>query len=91
MIILCVAIITAGKNVRDPKWPKSKIKTVVSGFLAGFAGISLAITNLPEASRNQLITDHNLASLAYDLRLLSVGVLIIWLLLCYITVGKAKK
>lgn len=91
MMIVCVAIIVAGKNIRDSKWPKSKFKAVVSGFLAGFAGLSLAIASLPEVTRSQLTTEHNLASLAYDLRLLSVGALIIWLLVSYITVGKAKK
>jgi len=91
MIVICVVIVLVGKNVRDSKWPRSKFKAVVSGFLAGFAGLSLAITSMPEVTRSQLTTEHNLAAIAYDLRLLSVGALIIWLLASYLMVGKAKK
>lgn len=91
MMVVCVAIAVAGRNVRDSKWPKSKFKSIVSGFLAGFAGISLAIASLPEITRIQLTTEHNLAAIAYDLRLVSIGALIIWLLASYLTVGKAKK
>ena len=91
MIVICVVIVLVGKNVRDSKWPRSKFKAVVSGFLAGFAGLSLAITSMPEVTRSQLTTEHNLAAIAYDLRLLSVGALIIWLLASYLMVGKATK
>lgn len=91
MIVICVVVVLVGKNVRDSKWPRSKFKAVVSGFLAGFAGLSLAITSMPEVTRSQLTTEHNLAAIAYDLRLLSVGALILWLLAGYLMVGKAKK
>ena len=91
LMIVCVAVIVAGRNVRDSKWKKSKFKAIVSGFLAGFAGLSLVIMSIPEVTRSQLTTEHNLAALAYDLRLISIGVLIIWLLVSYFTIGKAKK
>lgn len=91
MMIICVAVTVAGRNVRDSKWPKSKFKAIISGFLAGFAGLSLSIASLPEVTRSQLTNEHNLAAIAYDLRLVSIGALIIWLLASYLTVGKAKK
>lgn len=90
MMIICAAIIVSGKNMRDSKWSKSKFKAVVSGFLAGFAGLSLVITSLPEVTRSQLTTEHNLAAIAYDLRLISISALVIWLLASYLTVGRAK-
>jgi hypothetical protein len=80
-----------GKNVRDSKWPKSKVKAIISGLLAALAGAGYVIANLSESARNSLITDHNLAAMAYDLRLYLMGALILWLLVTYLTVGKAKR
>lgn len=91
IMALCIAVIVAGRNVRDSKWPKSKFKAIVSGFLAGIGGLSLAITSLSEATRTQLTNDYNLAALAYDLRLFTVSALLVWLLVSYLTIGKAKK
>lgn len=90
MMIICVVVVVAGRNVRDSKWKKSKFKALISGFLAGIAGLSLVIASLPEGTRSQLTTEHNLAALAYDLRLYSIGALIIWLLVSYFTVAKQK-
>ena len=91
LMIICVAVVVAGRNVRDSKWKKSKFKALVSGFLAGIAGLSLVITSLPDATRIQLTTEHNLAALAYDLRLISIGALIVWLLVSYLAIGKSKR
>lgn len=91
ILALCILICMLGKNVRDSKWPKSKIKAVVYGLLAALAGAGYVIANLSEQARNNLVTDHNLAAMAYDLRLYVMGALIIWLLVAYLTVGKAKR
>jgi hypothetical protein len=80
-----------GKNVRDSKWPKSKVKAIISGLLSVLAGTGYVIANLSETARNNLVTDHNLAAMAYDMRLYLMGALIAWLLVTYLTVGKAKR
>lgn len=91
MMVICIALIVAGRNVRDPRWPKSKLKATIAGFLAGIGGLSLAIASLPEATRMQIVYDYNLAAMAYDLRLFTIGMLLVWLLMSYLGVGKAKK
>ena len=91
ILVLCIVICMLGKNVRDSKWPKSKIKAVVSGLLSALAGVGYIIANLSEQARNSLVTDHNLAAMVYDLRLYLMGALILWLLATYLTVGKAKR
>lgn len=91
ILAVCILVCMLGKNVRDSKWPKSKIKAVVSGLLAALAGAGYVIANLSEQARNSLVTDHNLAAMAYDLRLYLMGALIVWLLVTYLTVGKAKR
>ena len=91
ILAVCILVCMLGKNVRDSKWPKSKIKTVVSGLLAALAGAGYVIANLSEQARNSLVTDHNLAAMAYDLRLYLMGALIVWLLATYLAVGKAKR
>lgn len=91
LLALCVLVCMIGKNVRDSKWPKSKVKAIISGLLAALAGAGYVIANLSESARNSLITDHNLAAMAYDLRLYLMGALILWLLVTYLTVGKAKR
>lgn len=91
ILAVCILVCMLGKNVRDSKWPKSKIKAVVSGLLAALAGAGYVIANLSEQARNSLVTEHNLAAMAYDLRLYLMGALIVWLLVTYLTVGKAKR
>lgn len=91
ILAVCILVCMLGKNVRDSKWPKSKIKAVVSGLLAALAGAGYVIANLSEQARNSLVTDHNLAAMAYDLRLYLMGALIVWLLATYLAVGKAKR
>lgn len=91
LMIICVAICLLGKNVQDKKWPKSRIKAVISGALSGLVAMSYVISSLPADQRNTLLTDYNLASLSYDLRLYLLAALIVWLLFTYVSVGKAKK
>lgn len=91
LMVVCAGVIMVGRNVRDSKWPKSKLKAIVAGFLAGIGGLSLAITSLPEATRTQLTNEYNLAALAYDLRLFTIIALLVWLLASYLTIGKARK
>lgn len=91
IMILCIALCMAGKNIRDSKWPKSKVKALVGGFLSGFVAECFIITSLPEEARNALVTEHNLAALAYNLRLVALGLLVLWLFISYLLVGKAKK
>jgi len=87
----CILVCMIGKNVRDSKWPKSKVKAIISGVLSALAGTGYVIANLSESARNSLVTDHNLAAMAYDLRMYLMGALIVWLLLTYLLVGKAKR
>ena len=91
LLALCVVICMIGKNVRDSKWPKSKVKAIISGLLSVLAGTGYVIANLSETARNNLVTDHNLAAMAYDMRLYLMGALIVWLLITYLAVGKAKR
>lgn len=91
IMVLCVVICLIGKNVRDKKWPRSKIKAVISGILAGLVAVSFVIATIEPTQKDALVTDHNLAALAYDLRLYLAGALIIWLFVTYLTVGKAKR
>lgn len=88
---LCVAICVLGKNVRDKRWPKSKLKATVSGFMSGLVATAYVVYALPEVTRNSLVTDHNLAAMVYDSRIYLAAVLTIWLLITYLTVGKAKR
>ena len=91
LLALCILICMVGKNVRDSKWPKSKIKAIIFGLLSALAGTGYVIANLSESARNSLVTDHNLAAMVYDLRLYLMGALIVWLLVSYLTIGKAKR
>jgi hypothetical protein len=91
LLALCIALCMLGKNVRDSKWPKSKVKAIISGVLSVLAGTGYVIANLSEQARNSLVTDHNLAAMVYDLRLYLMGALIAWLILTYLLVGKAKR
>jgi hypothetical protein len=88
---ICVGLCMLGKNVRDKKWPKSKIKALISGALSGVVAVAYIIASIPEQTRYNLVTDHNLAARAYDLRIYLASALIVWLLITYMSVGKAKK
>lgn len=88
---LCVILCVMGKNVRDKKWPKSKLKAIISGFLSGLVATAYVVYALPLDARTNLVTEHNLAALVYDLRIYLAGALTLWLLITYLTVGKAKK
>jgi hypothetical protein len=91
IMVLCVTFCMLGKNVRDKKWPRSKVKAIIYGVLASLVAIAYTIASLPSDTRQSLVTDHNLAALAYDLRLYLAGALVAWILITYLTVGKAKK
>ena len=91
ILAFCIVICILGKNVRDSKWPKSKVKALISGLLSALAGVGYVIANISEQARSSLVTDHNLAAMAYDLRLYLMGALIVWLLVTYLSVGKAKR
>lgn len=91
IMVIAILICLLGKNVRDKKWPKSKIKAIVFGALSGMVAIAYVIAAMPSDLRTSLTTDYNLAALAYDLRLYLAGALVIWLLASYVTVGKAKN
>lgn len=91
LLLFCVILCVLGKNVRDSKWPKSKVKSLIAGLLSGLAGTAYAIAALPDDTRQSLVTDHNLAAIAYDLRVYLMAALILFLLVTYWTVGKAKK
>lgn len=93
IILLFVPIIFCliAKNVRDAKFPKSKLKALVAGFISAFVMMGYAIAGLNEALRKSLITEHNLAALAYNLKFITLGILIAYLLFVYLSVGKAKR
>jgi len=91
LLVLPVIICTIGKNVRDSKYPKSKIKAAIAGFLSAFTLIGYGLANISESLRNRLVTEYNLAALAYDLRFIALGLLIIWIFVVFLSVGKAKK
>jgi len=87
----CVLACLIGKNVRDKKWPKSIIKSIILGVLSGLVAIAYVIASIPAQLRYNLVTDHNLAAMVYDLRIYLAAALIIALLVTFMTVGKAKK
>ena len=91
LLILPVVICIIGKNVRDSKYPRSKIKAMIAGFMSGFVALGYAIGTMSIEVRNNLVTEHNLAALAYDLRFIGLSLLILWLFVTYLSVGKAKK
>lgn len=91
LMVIAILVCLLGKNVRDKKWPKSKIKAIVFGALSGIVAIAYVIAGMPSDVRTALTTDYNLAALAYDLRLYLAGALVVWLLASYVTVGKAKN
>jgi len=91
LLALCIVMCVLAKNVRDSKWPKSKIKALIAGALSGLAGMAYVIAALPEQTRSVLITEHNLAAIVYDLRIYLMAALVLALLLSYWTIGKAKK
>jgi hypothetical protein len=87
IIIICLL----GKNVRDSKWPKSKIKSVIAGLLVGFVLVGYGLALLGDSSFNKLVTEHNLAAIAYNMRLVSLSGLLLWLMASYLMVGKSKR
>ncbi len=91
--LLAVTIMTCllGKNLRDSKWPKSKIKSVIAGLLVGLVLIGYGLALLGDSSFNRLVTEQNLAAIAYNMRLVSLSGLLLWLVASYILVGKAKR
>jgi len=91
LLALSVIICLLGKNVRESKWPKSKIKSVIAGLLLGFVIIGYGLSLLGDSSFNKLVTEHNLAAIAYNMRLVSISGLLMWLMASYIFVGKAKR
>ncbi|MEI6581844.1 MAG: hypothetical protein WCN86_03135 [bacterium] len=91
LLALAVIICLLGKNVRDSKWPKSKIKSVIAGLLLGFVIIGYGLSLLGDSSFNKLVTEHNLAAIAYNTRLVSLSGLMLWLMASYVLVGKAKR
>ena len=91
IIVLFTSLPVLGKRLRDPKWPKSKLKAMFMALFAGFVAIGYAIASLPPEQLNSLITEYNLAALAYDLRLYALAISAVWLLVSYFTVGKPKK
>jgi hypothetical protein len=91
LLVLSVAACLIGKNVRDPKWPKNKIKALVSGFVSSLVAAGVIISSLEPPVREKLVTDYNLAALAYDLRLITLAALIISIIVGYLAIGKAKK
>ncbi len=91
LLVLPIILCTIGKNVRDSKYPKSKIKAAIAGFISAFAFVGYALEGLASSFRDKLVTEHNLAALSYDLRFVALGLLILWIFVMYLTVGKAKK
>jgi len=91
LLALSVIICLLGKNVRESKWPKSKIKSVIAGLLLGFVIIGYGLSLLGDSSFNKLVTEHNLAAIAYNMRLVSISGLLMWLMASYVFVGKAKR
>ena len=61
------------------------------GVLSGLVAIAYVIASIPAQLRYNLVTDHNLAAMVYDLRIYLAAALIIALLITFMTVGKAKK
>lgn len=91
LLALAIIICLLGKNVRESKWPKSKIRSVVAGLLVGFVLIGYGLALLSDSSFNRLVTEKNLAAIAYNMRLVSISGLLMWLMASYIFVGKAKR
>ena len=91
LVAVCVLLCVLGKNVRDKKWPRSRVKAIISGALSSAVAIAFVIASLTNSTRENLVTEHNLAALAYDLRLYLAGALVVWLFATYLTVGKAKR
>ncbi len=91
LLAICVLACVAGRNVRDARWPKSKIKATIAGGLSAVAILGYVLASLSANSLSLLVTDHNLAAIAYDLRYWALAGLIVWLLVSYVNVGKAKR
>ncbi len=91
LLAISIVIFVAPKRLRDKKWPKNKPRAVISGVLSGLFILSFGIGFLSQDTRTALVTDHNLAAMAYDLRLFVLGVLLIWLAITMLFVGKAKN
>ncbi len=91
LMVLCIAPCVLAKKVRNPIWPKSKVKAMIAGFISSLVAVSYVIASIEPASRDKLITDHNLAALAYSIRIYALVALVLWLLASYLLVGKAKK
>jgi|688.fasta_scaffold91916_2 glucose uptake protein GlcU len=91
LLLLPIVVVLLGKNTRDSKYPKSKIKAMIAGFLSSFTILGYFIANLQDSIRENIVTEYNLAAMAYDLRIIALALVIIWLFVMYLTVGKAKK
>ncbi len=91
LLVLPIILCTIGKNVRDSKYPKSKIKAAIAGFISGFTLVGYGLASLSNSLRDRLVTEHNLAALAYDLRFIALALLMTWIFVVYLSVGKAKK
>lgn len=91
LLALAVIICLLGKNVRDSKWSKSKIKSVIAGLLVGFVLVGYGLALLGDSSFNKLVTEHNLAAIAYNMRLVSLSGLLLWLMASYLMSGKSKR
>jgi len=91
LLLLPIVVVLLGKNTRDSKYPKSKIKAMIGGFLSSFTILGYFIANLQDSIRENIVTEYNLAAMAYDLRIIALALVIIWLFVMYLTVGKAKK
>lgn len=91
IISICVFLPILGKRLRDPKWPKSKLKAMFTGLLAGFVAVGFSIATLKPEQLNSLVTDYNLISIAYDLRIYVLAISVVWFLVSYLMVGKPKK
>ena len=64
---------------------------MIAGFLSSFTILGYFIANLQDSIRENIVTEYNLAAMAYDLRIIALALVIIWLFVMYLTVGKAKK